>query len=116
MAALTAVTAQWREHIGLQREVTVQQVINYSVNAHDFFVALMNVAAAKSGNVISNDRLGRWLKKNEARIVSSVSLRCTGVSHGHSTWKLVRLPWWTLNPIFNQTRETVRERRVTVYI
>jgi len=90
VAALTAVMAQWHEHIGLQREVTVQEVINHSLNAHDFFVALMNVAAAKSGNVISNDRLGRWLKKNEARIISSVSLRCTGVSHGHSTWKLVR--------------------------
>jgi len=63
-------------------------VINHSLNAHDLLVALMNVAAAKSGNVISNDRLGRWLKKNEGRIVGSVSLRCTGVSHGHSTWKL----------------------------
>ena len=88
--ALTAVTAQWREHIGLQREVTVQQVINHSLNAHDFFVALMNVAAAKSGNVISNDRLGRWLSNNEGRIVNGMSLRWAGISHGHSTWKLVR--------------------------
>jgi putative DNA primase/helicase len=49
VAALTAVTAQWREHIGLQREVTVQQVINHSMNADDLRVALLNVAAAKSG-------------------------------------------------------------------
>jgi hypothetical protein len=90
VAALRAVAAQWREHIGLQREVTVQQVINHSLNAHDFFVALMNVAAAKSGNVISNDRLGRWLSNNEGRIVNGMSLRWAGISHGHSTWKLVR--------------------------
>jgi putative DNA primase/helicase len=88
--ALMAVTAQWREHIGLQREVTVQQVINHAPKAHDLFVALMNVAAARSGNVISNDRLGRWLKKNEGRIVNGISLRYVGISHGHSTWKLVR--------------------------
>jgi hypothetical protein len=50
----------------------------------------MNVAAARSGNVISNDRLGRWLKKNEGRIVNGISLRYVGISHGHSTWKLVR--------------------------
>jgi putative DNA primase/helicase len=88
--ALTAVMAQWHEHIGLEKEVTVQQVINQALNTHDLLVALMNVAAAKSGNVISNDRLGRWLKKNEGRIVGGVSLRCAGVSYGHSTWKLVQ--------------------------
>ena len=90
VAALSAVTAQWREHIGLQTEVTVQQVINHSMNADDLRVALMNVAAAKSGTGISNDRLGRWLIKNQGRIVNGMSLRCPGSSNGYPTWKLVR--------------------------
>jgi putative DNA primase/helicase len=86
---LTTVTAQWREHIGLQTAVTLQQVINHSVNAYDLLVALMNVAATKSGNAISNERLGRWLKNNEGRIVNGLSLRRVGNNHGYPTWKLI---------------------------
>jgi putative DNA primase/helicase len=88
--ALTAVIALWCEHIGLQKEVTVQQIINHSLIANDLLVALMTVAAAKSGNVISHDRLGRWLSKNQGRIVDGMSLKWVGITHGHSIWKLVR--------------------------
>jgi hypothetical protein len=87
--ALTTVTAQWEEHIGSE-EVTVQQVINRALNAHDLHIALTSVAAAKSGDTISNERLGRWLKKNEGRIVNGMSLQCTGATQGFPRWKLVR--------------------------
>jgi hypothetical protein len=88
--ALTTVTAQWEEHIRSE-EVTVQQVINRALNAHDLLVALMNVAAAKSGNTISNERLGRWLQKNKGRIVNGRSLQCTGNTGGYPMWRLVRV-------------------------
>ena len=33
------------------------------MNIGTFYSALMNVAASKSGGVVSNNRLGRWLKR-----------------------------------------------------
>jgi hypothetical protein len=86
--ALTAVMAQWREHIGLSTEVTVPQIVNRSLNAHDLHIALTNVASARTGPTVSNERLGRWLKKNEGRIIGGLVLRRTRMLDGYPIWSL----------------------------
>jgi len=85
---LTAVMAQWREHIGLQTEVTVPQIVNRSLNAHDLHIALTNVAGARTGPTVSNDRLGRWLKKNEGRIIGGLVIKRTRILDGYPMWSL----------------------------
>jgi hypothetical protein len=91
LLALATVLAQWREHVGLQVGKTVQQVINCAINVNDFHVALLNVAQSRNGNTVSNDRLGRWLKKAEGRVVSGLMLKCMGQLHGYPTWSLVSI-------------------------
>jgi hypothetical protein len=88
LLSLAAVMTQWREHLGTGIEHTVQQIINRALNAHDFHVALLNVAVARSGNVISNDRLGRWLKRVEGRINNGLMLKCMGKLDGYPVWSL----------------------------
>jgi hypothetical protein len=83
-----AVMAQWKEHLGLGLEYTTQQIVNRALGVNDLYVALMTVARAKSGNVISAERLGRWLKKVEGRIVSGMTLNCVGIREGYRFWTL----------------------------
>jgi hypothetical protein len=66
-------------------------VINCAINVNDFHVALLNVAQSRNGNTVSNDRLGRWLKKAEGRVVSGLMLKCMGQLHGYPTWSLVSI-------------------------
>ena len=70
-------------------ERTVQQVINCAINVNDFHVALLNVAQGRSGGIVSNERLGRWLRKNEGRVVGGLMLNCMGRLDGYPTWSLV---------------------------
>src|SRR5262249_10229578 len=70
--ALLAVVAQWKQHLGIQSAYTAQEVINRATVNNDFYIALLNVAAAKSGgNVVSSKRLGWWLKNVEGKIVQN---------------------------------------------
>jgi hypothetical protein len=85
------VVAQWKEHIGVSVAKTVQEVINRAVNANDFHVALLNVAASRSSSVVSNDRLGRWLRKIEGRVVGGLMVKCTGTLNGYPTWALLSI-------------------------
>jgi hypothetical protein len=87
-AALNAVLVQWREHIGIGRPYTVQQVINAAVNVVDFHAALLSVAVAGNSSMVSNERLGRWFKKVEGQIVEGLTLSQEGVRTGYSTWCL----------------------------
>jgi hypothetical protein len=89
LVSLATVMAQWRQHVGMQVKMTVQQVINCAINVNDFHVALLNVAQGRSGSMVSNERLGRWLRKNEGRIVTGLMLKCTGRLDGYPTWWLV---------------------------
>ena len=89
LLALATVMAQWRDKIGVGHGKTVQEVINCAINANDFQVALLNVASSRSSNVVSNDRLGRWLKRNQGRIVNGLALRCVTRSLGYPIWSLV---------------------------
>jgi hypothetical protein len=89
LLALGTVVAQWKEHIGVKVDKTIQEVINRAVNANDFHAALLNVAANRSSSVVSNDRFGRWLRKVEGRIVSGLMLKCTGTLNGYPSWVLL---------------------------
>ena len=85
---LAAALVQWRENLGMLNAYTVQQVINRAINVNDFHVALLNVASSRTGNVVSNERLGRWLRKVECRVVNGLTLKRTGNSGGYPTWIL----------------------------
>jgi putative DNA primase/helicase len=85
---LVAVLLQWEKHIGIGSPYTVQEVIAYAVNTPTFYTALMNVAASKSGAMVSNDRLGRWLKQVEGKICNGLRLVRVGNQHGYPTWSL----------------------------
>ena len=95
--ALLAVVAQWKQHLGIHSAYTAQQVINRAIVNNDFYIALLNVAAAKSGgNVVSNKRLGWWLKNVEGKIVRltdeqhplDLVLKKEGTVAGYSKWQL----------------------------
>ena len=83
---LATVIAQWRQHLTAGQEYTVQQLINHAINVNDFHVALLNVAGR--GNLVSNDRLGRWLKRNEGRPVNGSMLVRMGMKDGYQLWSL----------------------------
>jgi hypothetical protein len=87
---LVAVVMQWKEHLGLDTKYTVQEIIGRAVNTPDFYNALLAVAIAKTGGLISNDRLGRWLKRVQGKIVSDLSLVQDGNISGYSRWKLIQ--------------------------
>ena len=87
---LTPMIMQWKEHLGLNTQYTVQEVIGRAVNTPNFYVALMAVAEKRMGGVVSNDRLGRWLKRVQGKIISGFSLLQDGNAHGYPYWKLVK--------------------------
>ena len=80
---LLAVLAQWREAIGSNGVRTVREIINVAITHPDFMAALLTVASSKSATVISNDRLGRWLKQNEGKVAAGLSIVRAGNTHGY---------------------------------
>jgi hypothetical protein len=87
--ALMAVLAQWRANLGTDASYTVQEVINRSINVSDFHVALTNVAGDRTGVLVNNQRLGRWLKRVEGQIIDGLALKRTGIIHGYPLWRLI---------------------------
>lgn len=87
---LGTVYLQWQEYLGMNSPYTVQQVIERAVNTPTFYTALLNVAASKTGSTVSNDRLGRWLKRIQEKIVNGLKLIQTGKLHGYPTWCLIK--------------------------
>jgi hypothetical protein len=85
---LATVITQWKENLKVGETYTAQQLINHAININDFHVALLNVAAGRGGTV-SNERLGRWLKQNEGRVVDKRMLRQAGSKHGYPLWMLI---------------------------
>jgi hypothetical protein len=86
---LTVVLLQWQRCLGVGQRYTVQEVINRAVNDPPFYTALTNVAMGRIGNVVSNDRLGRWLKRFEGKIVGGLRLVRAGTAHaGYPLWTL----------------------------
>jgi putative DNA primase/helicase len=104
---LNAVLMQWKVALGTVNSFTVQQVIDKAVElaagqlgiagrspippAPDFYHALAVVAAAKNGNSISNERLGRWLSKNNGKIVNRLKLARTGMKDGYPLWQVLEI-------------------------
>jgi hypothetical protein len=82
--------ACWKEHIGLNAPVNIQGIINKALVAPDLHNALMVVAEARGRSVISSERLGRWLRKVDGRIVSGNALRSAGVVDGYQNWVLAK--------------------------
>jgi hypothetical protein len=88
--ALLAVIMQWKESLGLGRTYTIGDVINHAINVSDFWAALITVAAERSGKSVSNDRLGRWLRRVQGKIVNDFTLLQDGAHRGYPLWKLVQ--------------------------
>jgi hypothetical protein len=86
--ALRAVLLQWKEELGINSAHTVQQVIGRAINVSSFYTALLNVAASKTGGVVSNERLGRWFKRIQGKIVNGLRLQQRGNAHGYPLWEL----------------------------
>jgi hypothetical protein len=86
--ALIAVLMQWELHLGMGHKHTVQEVIERAINAPTFYTALISVAAARTGQSISNISLGRWLKRVEGKIANGLTLLQDGIDCGYPLWKL----------------------------
>ena len=74
----------------LETAYTIRQVLDRAILVSDFYAALMSVAASHSGGMVSNDRLGRWLNRNQGKIVNRLRLLRTGMRDGYPLWKLTR--------------------------
>ncbi len=88
-AEFRSVVSQWREHLGTEHSYTVQEIISRAVNIVDFHTALISVAAGRSGALVSNERLGRWLKRVEGKITGGLSLRKMRVVDGYPYWRVI---------------------------
>jgi hypothetical protein len=80
-AVLTAVMAQWKENFGVGTPWTVQDILTRSFNVTELHTALA-VAAGGATGTVTNQRLGKWLKKVEGQIVGGLALRQAGAAHG----------------------------------
>jgi putative DNA primase/helicase len=87
---LNAVLVQWKEKLGTSSRYTVQDVIGRAFVSRDLSAALAAVAESSTG-AISNDRLGRWLAKNNNKIVNRLKLMKAGVLHGYPLWQVVEV-------------------------
>jgi hypothetical protein len=88
--ALVAVIMQWEKHFGVGNAHSVQEIIEHAVNTPSFYTALINVAPSRSGQVVSNVSLGRWLKRVQGKIVNGLTLLQTGNAFGYPQWNLIR--------------------------
>jgi hypothetical protein len=87
-SALNSVLLQWKAHLGVA-PYTVQSVISYAVNVVHFQTALVAVAGNRSGSLVSNDRLGRWLSKVEGRVLNGLALTRAGSREGYPLWQVL---------------------------
>jgi hypothetical protein len=86
---LGAVLARWKEVLGVGSAYTLQQVINAGINNTEFHAALVAVAAPNRGGfIVSSERLGRWLRKVEGKIVNDLTLARGVVRDGYQLWKV----------------------------
>jgi hypothetical protein len=89
LSALLTIVLQWKEALGTASSFTMREIINAAVNRPDFYNALLTVAAAgRASHLLSNERLGRWLKANENKIAGGFSIVRTGAKDGYPLWRL----------------------------
>ncbi len=65
-------------------------MIGRAVNDPGFYNALLAVAAAHGGAMVNNDRLRRWLKRVQGKVVGGLSLVQDGSARGYPQWKLIQ--------------------------
>jgi putative DNA primase/helicase len=82
------VLLQWKEQLGVANAFTVREIIEVAVNSADFHGALLAVSGEKNGHTVSNERLGRWPKKVEGKILDGLMLKQEGIVHGYPKWRL----------------------------
>ena len=87
-ALLDAVLQQWAATLGTKNAFTVRQIIARAMIDPDFYGALMAVASSPQGPGISNDRLGRWLSKNNGKISGKFKLIRAGTNQGYPLWRV----------------------------
>jgi hypothetical protein len=87
--ALLTVVMQWKANLGLDQAYTIQDIIERAINISDFHSALVAVAGTRSGGSVSNERLGRWLRQMEGKIVNGHMMLQDGSRDGYPLWKLV---------------------------
>jgi hypothetical protein len=96
-AALSAILEQWTQKLQIGTVYRVQDIITRAMTDIDFFGALMAVAASRQSNTISNDRLGRYLVKNNGKIVERsigqkrLKLEKQGTTAGYPLWKVIEV-------------------------
>jgi hypothetical protein len=85
---LIAVLEQWKRCLGVLTRYSVQQIIARAIPDIDFYNALMAVAADTGGSGLSNRRLGRWLSKNDGKIVGRLRLNKVAAPQGYTHWQV----------------------------
>jgi putative DNA primase/helicase len=99
---LMQVLTEWGRKLVIGDPYKIKDVIARAVVDADFFAVLMEIAGARQGNRISPDRLGRYLAKNNGKIVEFPSSNLTkpftrlklekyGIKDGYPLWKVVEL-------------------------
>jgi hypothetical protein len=88
LAEFEIIMLQWKRKLGTTMAYKVQQVIEYAIPDLDFFNALAVVALSKYGPMLNNDRLGRWLSRNENKISGKLRLERAGKSDGYPLWRV----------------------------
>src|SRR5262249_16838144 len=87
---LNTVLTQWEQNLGTASSFTVQQGIQRAGVNPSFFGALAAVAISPQGGGISNDRLGRWLSKNNGKILNRLKLVREGIAYGYPLWRVIK--------------------------
>jgi hypothetical protein len=93
-AALEAVLKCWESsylHRGQKQAHTVEQIKSAGLVDSNLHAALVAVAGNTSGLMVVNDRLGRWLRKSDGKIVGGLKLERHGIANGYPLWRLVRV-------------------------
>jgi hypothetical protein len=89
--ALTAVLLQWEKHLGAENKFTTRQLIDAGENRAEWKHALLVVAGRRGAqDVVSPDRLGRYLKANQGKITRGLAIRSAGRVDGFPYWRLER--------------------------
>jgi hypothetical protein len=88
---LNTVLVQWKRVLGTISKYTVQQVIQHASIDPDFFGALAAVALSSQGGSLSNEKLGRWLSKNNGKIVNKYKLERMGTAGGYPLWRVIEV-------------------------
>ena len=86
-----AVISEWRDRLGTETYFTTKELIGRAQLVEDFHSALMAVAPDRSGRMVSSERLGRWLHKNQGKIVGGVALRKVSTAQNLPRWQLLTL-------------------------